>query len=88
MYRGSFIGIFFIVCFGMRFIIEFIKEPQEAFENDMVINMGQTLSIPLVLLGIGMLVYAYKKKMPARAIVPDNRPRKSEPTHFAKSLNG
>ena len=25
VYRGTFIGIFFIVCFGMRFLIEFIK---------------------------------------------------------------
>ena len=65
LYRGTFIGIFFIVCFGMRFIIEFIKEPQVAFENDMVLDMGQILSIPFVLLGIGFLVYAYVRKRPA-----------------------
>ena len=39
MYRGSFIGIFFIVCFGMRFLIEFIKEPQVYFENNMALDM-------------------------------------------------
>ena len=33
LYRGTFIGIFFIVCFGMRFLIEFIKEPQVAFAS-------------------------------------------------------
>ena len=87
MYRGTFIGLFFIGCFGMRFLIEFIKEPQEAFENDMILNMGQTLSIPFVLLGIGLLIYAFKKKIPARAVIPDNRPKKAEPTHYAKSLN-
>ena len=59
---GTFIGIFFIVCFGSRFLIEFIKEPQVAFENDMVLNMGQLLSIPFVLLGIGFLVYAFVRK--------------------------
>ena len=31
----------------------------------MALNMGQILSIPFVLLGIGFLVYAYKKKLPA-----------------------
>ena len=70
----------------MRFLIEFIKEPQEAFENDMILNMGQTLSIPFILLGIGLLVYAYRKKIPARAVIPDTRTKKAEPTHYAKSL--
>ena len=62
VYRGTFIGIFFIVCFGMRFIIEFIKEPQVEFEETMLLDMGQILSIPFIILGIGFLVYAWKKK--------------------------
>ena len=36
MLRGQFIGIFLIVCFGSRFLIEFIKEPQVEFEQTMV----------------------------------------------------
>ena len=68
VYRGTFIGIFFIVCFGGRFLIELIKEPQVAFEEGMTLNMGQLLSIPFVLLGIGFLVYAFAKKLPARAV--------------------
>lgn len=67
VYRGTFIGIFFIVCFGMRFLIEFIKEPQVAFEDNMILNMGQLLSIPFILLGVGFLIYAYIKKQPAEA---------------------
>ncbi len=70
LYRGTFIGIFFIVCFGMRFLIEFIKEPQVEFESDMVLNMGQLLSIPFVLLGLGFLIYAYVKKQPAAIVQP------------------
>ncbi len=85
MYRGEFIGIFFIVLFGMRFLIEFIKNPQEAFEQDMVLNMGQWLSIPFILLGIGILVYSFMKKMPVEAVHPQKK--KVEPTHYAKSLN-
>lgn len=85
-YRGTFIGIFFIVCFGMRFLIEFIKEPQVEFEESMSLDMGQWLSIPFILLGIISLIWAYKKKIPAAAIIPDERHKKQEPTHYAKSL--
>ena len=84
IYRGTFIGLFFIGCFGSRFLIEFIKEPQVGFENDMVLNMGQCLSIPFVLIGIACLVYAYVKKQPARAVHPEKP--KAKPTNYAKSI--
>lgn len=87
VYRGTFVGIFLIVCFGSRFLIEFIKNDQVEFEADMVLNMGQLLSIPFVLLGIGFLVYAYKKKQPARAVPPETGPRKKEETHYARPVN-
>ena len=83
-FRGTYIGIFLIICFGMRFLIEFIKEPQVAFEESMALNMGQLLSIPFVLLGIGFLIYAYIRKQPAMVIVPEEV--KKEPAHYAKSL--
>ena len=69
LYRGTFVGIFLIVCFGSRFLIEFVKNNQETFEDSMVLNMGQLLSIPFILLGIGLLVYAFKKKQPAAAVI-------------------
>ena len=81
VYRGTFIGLFFIGCFGARFLIEFIKEPQVGFEEGMALNMGQLLSIPFILLGIGFLVYAWKKKLPARAVHPQ-KPARTE-THYA-----
>lgn len=84
MYRGTFIGVFFIVLFGMRFLIEFIKEPQVGFEQDMVLNMGQWLSIPFILLGALILVYAFIKKQPVLAVHPEKP--KQKPTHYAKSL--
>lgn len=84
MYRGEFFGIFMIICFGSRILIEFIKEPQVGFEENMLFNMGQLLSVPFVLLGIAALIWAYKKKIPA-AIVRET-PKKQEPTHYAKSL--
>ena len=84
MYRGTFIGVFFIVLFGMRFLIEFIKEPQVGFEENMVLNMGQLLSIPFILIGVGMLIYAFIKKEPALIVHPEKP--KAKPTHYAKSL--
>ena len=88
-YRGTYVGIFLIGCFGSRFLIEFIKNPQVAFEESMALNMGQLLSIPFVLLGIGFLVYAFTKKLPARATPPSDQPTASKPkpqTHFARPL--
>lgn len=53
---GLLFGTFFILIFTARFFIEFIKENQEAFEEGMVLNMGQILSIPLVIIGVFFLV--------------------------------
>jgi prolipoprotein diacylglyceryltransferase len=68
----------------MRFLIEFIKEPQVGFEQAMALNMGQLLSIPFILLGVGLLIYSYLKKMPAAAVHPQKL--KSQPTHFARAV--
>ena len=65
MKQGVFIGIFFIGTFASRFFIEFIKEPQVAFEEGMTLNMGQLLSIPFVLAGIGLIIYGYVYNKPA-----------------------
>ena len=84
LHRGFFIGTFFIGCFGSRFLIEFIKEPQVGFENDMILNMGQLLSIPFILIGIGFLIYGHVRKQPAAIVHPQKK--KAGPTSYAKSL--
>ncbi len=85
LYRGEIFGIFLIGLFGMRFLIEFIKNDQVGFEADMALNMGQWLSVPFILAGIGLLVYSFIKKTPA-AITHPEKP-KQQPTRYAKSLN-
>ena len=47
--------------FLSRFIIEFIKNDQSEFEAGWILNMGQILSIPFIILGIWLIVRAYKK---------------------------
>jgi prolipoprotein diacylglyceryl transferase len=86
MLRGQFIGIFLVVCFGSRFLIEFIKEPQVEFERAMTLNMGQLLSIPFILLGIFFLVWAWKTRIPARAVHPEATKARKDVTHYAKPL--
>ena len=86
VHRGFFFGLFLLGCFGARFLIEFIKEPQVEFEETMALDMGQLLSIPFVIAGICLLVYAASTKKPAAVVHP--QPAKKEPTHFARGLNG
>ncbi|MGC3979151.1 MAG: prolipoprotein diacylglyceryl transferase [Paludibacteraceae bacterium] len=49
---GLLYGVFLIGIFGTRFLLEFIKLDQEAFESGMILNMGQILSIPFIIWGI------------------------------------
>ncbi|MVZ61409.1 prolipoprotein diacylglyceryl transferase [Sphingobacterium humi] len=53
---GKLFGIFLILLFGARFVIEYVKIDQVDFEAGMLINMGQILSIPFILLGIFLLL--------------------------------
>lgn len=54
---GLIFGVFLICVFFTRFMLEFIKRPQEDFESDMLINMGQILSIPFFVAGFALIVY-------------------------------
>jgi prolipoprotein diacylglyceryl transferase len=64
VFQGLLISIFLILVFTSRFFIEFLKEDQVAFEASMKLNMGQWLSIPFVLSGIGGLILSLKVKKP------------------------
>ncbi len=65
--EGFMTGFFALFMFTARFLVEFIKEPQSPFEEDMLLNMGQILSIPAIIAGIGFMIYAYKRKAKAKA---------------------
>ncbi len=54
---GFFLGISIFLIFSARFFIEFFKENQSPFESDMIINMGQVLSIPFVIAGISIIIF-------------------------------
>jgi prolipoprotein diacylglyceryl transferase len=54
--NGVLTGWFLIVLFTLRFVDEFFKINQEPFEADLVLNMGQILSIPFVIIGVVILL--------------------------------
>lgn len=53
--EGYLFGLFLTVLFGLRFVLEFLKEPQVEFESQLSINLGQSLSIPFILFGLYIL---------------------------------
>ena len=59
---GFMFSIFLIVVFGSRILIEFIKNPQVDFEQNMTLDMGQWLSIPFLIAGIWLLIRSFKKQ--------------------------
>jgi prolipoprotein diacylglyceryl transferase len=59
--RGVLTGIFFATVFGARFLIEFVKERHAPFEAGLPLSMGQILSIPIVLLGLGILFWSLRR---------------------------
>lgn len=62
LHAGRLFGWWLIGVFGMRFLIEFVKEDQVGFEQGMLINMGQILSLPFIIGGITLVVLSYKGK--------------------------
>ena len=54
--QGFITGLFLTVLFTLRFVDEFFKINQVSFENNLLLNMGQLLSIPFVMIGLLLLL--------------------------------
>jgi prolipoprotein diacylglyceryltransferase len=57
---GRNFGMFITVLFTLRFFYEFLKENQVGFEDTLFLNMGQILSIPLIIIGAYVWMRSYK----------------------------
>lgn len=68
--QGLLLGIFFIGIFASRFLIEYVKEPQVSFEEGMILNMGQILSIPFIIMGVALIVRSFMPGTPAAQLAP------------------
>jgi len=63
--QGFNFALFMIILWAARFVDEFFKMNQGAFEEDLLLNMGQLLSIPLTIAGVVIMIWVYTqdKKM-------------------------
>lgn len=62
MGKGLFLGYCLFTIFTFRFLVEFIKEEQVAFEEGMTLIMGQILSIPLIIVGLYYMIKGLRNK--------------------------
>ncbi len=64
--RGTFFGVFMLGYGICRFLIEFVRQPdaQLGYLWGGWLTMGQVLSLPLVIAGVALLVYAFKTRRP------------------------
>ena len=59
---GWYFGFCLTYIFASRFLIEYTKEIQEAFEATLPLDMGQILSIPFIIIGVYCMIRAKKVK--------------------------
>ena len=66
--QGTFMGMFVMGYGIVRFLVEFVRLPdaQLGYIIGNVITMGQLLSLPLVVVGAGLIIYALHAKRPQR----------------------
>lgn len=67
---GFMFGFFCVVLWTERFLDEFVKENQVAFEDSLTLNMGQILSIPFIVAGIFMIWRSKKLKKAQKQSTP------------------
>ncbi len=63
LHNGRLFGWWLVALFGMRLLIEFVKEDQVAFEDGMLLNMGQLLSLPFIAGGLVMVWLSHRGKL-------------------------
>jgi prolipoprotein diacylglyceryl transferase len=64
--NGLLFGLGITLIFVQRFLVEFVKENQVAFEENLTFNMGQTLSIPMVLVGLCVVIWSLRNSLAKR----------------------
>ncbi len=70
LHSGRLFGWWLVALFGMRFLIEFVKEEQVSFEQGMTLDMGQWLSLPFILAGITLVILSHKGVLPEDTFLP------------------
>ena len=84
--RGQLFGLFVVLLFTQRFLGEYLKENQVAFENGHLFNQGQLLSIPLIFIGIWVLWRAGKDPENPYGHAPRDLGKEGDPQPVAATL--
>lgn len=60
---GFLFGLFLSLIFTVRILVEFVKERQASYATEMLLSTGQWLSIPFLIIGLGLIFFSsyYKK---------------------------
>lgn len=58
--HGLLTGIFFASVFLARFALEYFKTPQATYETGFTVSVGQWLSVPFFMIGLGLVAYALR----------------------------
>lgn len=68
--RGMFLGLFLMMYGTFRFLVEFVREPdvQLGYLWGGWLTMGQLLSLPLIIVGVAVFVYALRRRLPQRGL--------------------
>jgi prolipoprotein diacylglyceryl transferase len=67
---GLLLGLFTLFAFAYRFFIEFVKERQANYGQDLPLSVGQLLSVPLVILGIFLVARATQSARNTKRLDP------------------
>ncbi len=62
-YSGALLGVFLILVFTARFILEFFKVKQAAYSSEFLLSTGQLLSLPFFITGLVLVFLAINKKI-------------------------
>jgi len=60
-YSGAILGLFLVLVFTARFLIEFVKVKQAAYSSEFIFSTGQLLSMPFFAAGLVLIFVAYKR---------------------------
>ena len=90
-YQGLIVGTLLTLTFVARILIEQVKFVQEPWEHKLVesigLNQGQLLSIPFILIGVGMIIYALRHPVPqaeVERLLAEEAQRKEQAAHQSK----
>ncbi len=61
-YSGALLGVFLVLVFTARFILEYFKVKQAAYSSELLLSTGQILSIPFFIAGLALIFMAKNKK--------------------------